>query len=146
MGISDEFKAKLKAGEIFDAINLALEEAIELKITTWVCSSNPDIQDPTAPAQPTADASIHTRINIVDGNIDNQVGSQFVGNGLYTELRPFHIEQMQQGRRIIYQNLGNLQQLFILTSKTTMTQLPKISRKFRERGSFLYPSNQDKLP
>lgn len=144
MGISDEFKAKLKAGEIVDAINLALEEAIELKITTWVCSSDPDIQDPAAPAQPIANASIHTRINIVDGDIDNQVGSKLVGNGPYTELRPFHIEQIQQGRRVIYQNLGNLQQLFILTSKT-MSQLPRISRKLRDRGSFLNPSSQDRL-
>jgi hypothetical protein len=53
-------------------------------------------------------------MNIVDGDIDNEVGSQFIGNGPYTELRQFHMEQVQEGRQIIQKNLENLQQLFTL--------------------------------
>ena len=137
MATSDDFKEKLKAGKIVDALTLALGEAVELEITTWVSSAETDY--------PSADARMRTRINIVDGDIDNEVGSQFIGNGPYTELRQFHLEQVQEGRHIIQQNLENLHQLFnVLT--TTLSKLPPSSRRIAEGNSVLSPSSQDNLP
>jgi hypothetical protein len=88
---------------------------------------------------------MRTRMNIVDGDIDNEVGNQFVGNGPYTELRQFHMQQVQEGRQIIQHNLENIQQLFtVLTS--TLAQLPPASRRRADGNSALSPSTQDNLP
>lgn len=142
MAISDEFKAQLKAGKIVDALTLALGEAVELEITTWVSSSK--ASDSAEADKPTADCRIRTRMNIVDGAIDNEIGTRFIGNGPYTELRQFHMEQVQQGRQIIQQNLENLQQLFTVLTHT-LTQMPQASHRLGEGKSALSPSDHDNL-
>lgn len=140
MTTSDEFKEQLKAGKIVDALTLALAEAVELDITTWVSSANSTETD-----QPPANCRMRTRINIVEGAIDNEVGSQFIGNGPYTELRQFHMEQVQEGRQIIQHNLENLQQLFTVLTRT-LSQLPQSSRRLGDGNPVLSPSSQDNLP
>lgn len=145
MATSDEFKQQLKAGKIVDALTLALGEAVELEITTWVSSANNSDAQPSVEAdKPTADCRMRTRMNIVDGAIDNEVGSRFIGNGPYTELRQFHMEQVHQGRQIIQQNLENLQQLFTVLT-TTLTQMPQASRRLAEGNSALSPSKDENL-
>lgn len=145
MAISDDFKEKLRTGKIVDALTLALGEAVELEITTWVCSSNSDDNTSVLTYQPASDCRMRTRINIVDGDIDNEIGSQFIGNGPYTELRQFHMEQVHEGREIIQQNLENLQQIFtVLTS--TLSKLQKTSHRSGSETSVLPPSSQDNLP
>src|SRR5919202_335751 len=127
MATSDDFKEQLKAGKIVDALTLALGEAVELEITTWVSSSaNSNAKTSGSADQPPADCRMRTRMNIVDGDIDNEVGTQFIGNGPYTELRQFHMEQVQEGRQIIQQNLENIQQLFTVLTNT-LARLPQSS-------------------
>jgi hypothetical protein len=143
MAISDDFKEQLKAGRIVDALTLALGEAVELEITTWVSSSkNPETNTTAETAKPAPDSRMRTRMNIVDGAIDNEVGSRFIGNGPYTELREFHMEQVQQGRQIIQHNLENLQQLFTVLTNT-LTHLPPASRRLGDGTSALPPSDPD---
>ena len=144
MAISDDFKEKLKAGKIVDALTLALGEAVELEITTWVSSPNSEAKTSLEGERPPADCRMRTRINIVDGEIDNEVGSKFIGNGPYTELQQFHMEQVQEGRQTIQQNLENLQQLFtVLTS--TLSRLPQASHRHTDGNAVLSPSTQDKI-
>ncbi|HAX87389.1 MAG TPA: hypothetical protein DCY91_14280 [Cyanobacteria bacterium UBA11370] len=139
MTTSDEFKEKLKQGKIVDALTLALAESVELEITTWVSSANSPTTD-----EPPANGRMRTRLNIVEGAIDTEVGSQFIGNGPYTELRDFHMEQVKEGRQIIQNNLDNLQQLFSVLTRT-LAQLPQSSPRSTEGNPALSPSNQDKL-
>ncbi|HEY9649729.1 MAG TPA: hypothetical protein V6C95_03630 [Coleofasciculaceae cyanobacterium] len=143
MAISDEFKEQLRAGKIVDALTLALGEAVELEITTWVSSSSTNISDETS--RPSADCRMRTRINIVDGDIDNEIGTQFIGNGPYTELRQFHMEQVQEGRHIIQQNLENLQQLFTVLTNT-LARMPQASRQRLEGNAALSPASERHLP
>lgn len=124
MTTKDDFKQQIKAGNIRDALTLSLGEAVELEITTWVSSSSPAPNSSAELDQPTSDCQMRTRMNIVDGEINNEVGSEFMGNGPYTELKQFHLEQVKQGRQIIQQNLENLQQLFTVLN-TTMGRLPQ---------------------
>ncbi|MGB7442016.1 MAG: hypothetical protein WA919_13170 [Coleofasciculaceae cyanobacterium] len=147
MATSDDFKEKLRAGKIVDALTLALGEVVELEITTWVSESSSEKENllSVKADQPRPDCRMRTRINIVDGDIENEVGSQFIGNGRYTELRQFHLSQVQEGRQIIQQNLDSLQQLFnVLTN--TVSQMPQVSRLRGEENSALPPSSQDNLP
>lgn len=122
MAASDEFRKYLKEGKVVEALTLALGEAIELEITTWV--STEEDQGYGAIGQPAPGSRMRTRMNLVDGDIDNEVGSQFIGSGPYTELRDFHLQQVQDGRDIIKQNLESLQQMFVLLART-VERLPK---------------------
>ncbi|NEQ64666.1 MAG: hypothetical protein F6J86_05900 [Symploca sp. SIO1B1] len=144
MTTSDEFKAKLKAGEIVDALTLALSEAVELEITTWVSSGNSDSKSAANVEQSSPGYRMRTRMNIVDGDINNEIGTHFIGNGPYTELRKFHMEQVLEGRQIIRQNLESIQQLFTVIA-STLSQLPQDSRQIKERNSLLSPSPEDEL-
>ncbi|MDY6781686.1 MAG: hypothetical protein SW833_03885 [Cyanobacteriota bacterium] len=119
MAISDEFREHLKAGQIVEAMNLALGQAIELEITTWVATEQTD-----AGGKPEAGHSLRTRLNIVDGEVENEVGTQFLGNGPYRELREFHAAQVQGGQQIIQQNIESLQQVFTILV-TTLSQQPQ---------------------
>jgi hypothetical protein len=105
---SDAFKEKLQGNNIKDALMMALSEAIELKITTWVS----DVNDPKTDEEPKPGYRMQTRINIVDGDIQNEVGSLFLSQGPYAELREFHLDQVKEGRQIIQKNIESLQQLF----------------------------------
>ncbi|NES19885.1 MAG: hypothetical protein F6K41_13370 [Symploca sp. SIO3E6] len=144
MTTSDEFKEKLKAGDIVDALTLALSEAVELEITTWVSSVHSDSESAANVEQSSPGYRMRTRMNIVDGNINNEVGTHFIGNGPYTELRKFHMEQVLEGRQIIRQNLESIQQLFTVIA-STLSQLPQDSRQIKERNSLLSPSPEDEL-
>jgi hypothetical protein len=141
MTTSDDFKAQLKAGKIIDALTLALGEAVELEITTWVSSASDSTTSIEAEA-PAPESRMRTRMNIVDGDINNEVGTQFIGNGPYTELQQFHRAQVQDGPQMIQHNLENLQQLFsVLTS--TLTQLPPASPRRKDSNSVLSPQSED---
>jgi len=145
MATSNDFKEQLRAGKIVDALTLALGEAVELEITTWVSSANTDAESDAELDQPTADCRIRTRMNIVDGNIENVVGTQFIGNGPYTELREFHMVQVQEGHQIIQQNLESLQQLFTVLTNT-LSRLPQTPLRRADGNSALSPSSQDSFP
>ncbi|MBD1878066.1 hypothetical protein [Coleofasciculus sp. FACHB-T130] len=110
MATSDKFKQQLKAGKIVEALSTALSETIELEITTWVSSA--DVDDRTSEEQPQPGSRMQTRINIVEGDITNEIGDRFLNSGPYSELRQFHLEQVQQSRVIINDNLKSLQKLF----------------------------------
>ena len=120
MAASDDFKQKLKAGKIVEALSTALSEAIELEITTWVATDSDR-------EQPEPGSRMQTRINIVDGDITNEIGNQFLDTGPYSELRQFHLEQVQQSREIIQDNLKSLQKLFGIWAQMRPSNPPKLS-------------------
>jgi hypothetical protein len=129
MSSSDDFKEALSAGNIGKALTIALGEAVELEITTWVSETPPPGSEQSEEFnKPRPGSRMHTRINIVDGDIENEVGREFL-DGPYAELRDFHLKEVDKGMGIIRQNLENLQQLFITLSET----LQDLSRMSRSR-------------
>ncbi|MEC4983041.1 MAG: hypothetical protein SAJ37_21985 [Oscillatoria sp. PMC 1068.18] len=143
MAASDEFKEYIKEGKIFEALTLALSEAIELEITTWVSTAN-DNPNESNLGHPVPGNCLRTRMNMVDGDIENEVGTQFIGNAPYTELREFHLEQVKEGRKTIQQNLESLQQMFVVLASTA-SQLPQASRRIKEGNPALSPSQEEDL-
>jgi hypothetical protein len=113
MPASDEFKAKIKTGKIAEALAVAIGEAAELQITTWV-SKETDIE---AVAGNTELESIEpghrlqTKINLIDNKIENELGERFLDNGLYSGLRQFHQEQVKDSPQLMENNISNLQKL-----------------------------------
>lgn len=123
MATSDEFRRYLRDGRIAEALTLALGEAIELEITTWVSTGEGSLTSYNTISQPSPGYRMKTRINIVDGDIDNEVGAQFISSGPYSELRDFHLQQVQDGQDIIKSNIESLQQMFVLMART-LERLP----------------------
>lgn len=127
MPASDEFKEALASGNIGKALAIALGEAVELEITTWVSETPPPGSEQAEDYNyPRPGHRMHTRINIVDGDIENEVGREFL-DGPYAELRDFHLQEVDKGMTIIRQNLENLQQLFV-TLGETLQDLSRMSR------------------
>ena len=80
----DEFKQKIQAGQIFEALTLALSESIDLEITTTIFSDED--------TNPSPDNYLRTRLNLIAGEINNQIGSQFINDISYQELIEFHLQ------------------------------------------------------
>ncbi|MBW4452029.1 MAG: hypothetical protein KME55_04710 [Nostoc indistinguendum CM1-VF10] len=133
---SNEFKRKVRKlntngekfniDDIIDAIQTAIVEVVKLEITTWVPESFEQLQEQQI-AKP--GNRMHTIINLIDGDINNEVGSQFVGSGPYTELREFHLSQIKESREIMQKNIESLQKLYgffieIMKSRKTSQQSP----------------------
>lgn len=110
MTARDEFSKELQAGRYQHALAAALKDAIELQVITWVSSG--DGYDWSAGSdRPLPGQRMQTRINIVEGDIENEIGREFL-DGPYQELRPFHEDQVERGFDIIHENLRTVQELF----------------------------------
>ncbi|MEH2167065.1 MAG: hypothetical protein V7K41_10415 [Nostoc sp.] len=138
---SSEFKIKVKKlntkaegfniDDIIDAIQTAIVEVVELEITTWVPESSTQLEQPQGQQVAQAGNRMHTIINLIDGDITNEIGSQFVGSGPYTELRGFHLTQIKESREIMQKNIESLQKLygfFIEIMKSRKTSQQSLSR------------------
>lgn len=108
--MSNEFTKHLQQGKLADALTVALTKSIELEITTWIAV-------PDAPT-PEMGECLHTKINIIDGEIDNQIGKRCLDQVCYSELQDFHQEQVQYSSQLIQQNLETLQQLLVMMAGT----------------------------
>ncbi|MGB0560769.1 MAG: hypothetical protein ACPGVO_03075 [Spirulinaceae cyanobacterium] len=101
---SETFRDRLRAGQLQDAFLLAMGQAVELNVTTWVAAG----ADITA----TTGHRLQTHIDLVQGDIENEIGERFITQTDYQPLRQFHLQQVAESQRIIRQNLQSLQQLF----------------------------------
>ncbi|HBE16925.1 MAG TPA: hypothetical protein DEG17_11765 [Cyanobacteria bacterium UBA11149] len=135
MASSDDFRAKLKAGNITEALTLALTEAARLKITTQVISGVED----GAENQAQPGNRLQTQINAIEGAIENEIGDKFLGNGPYRELLQFHQEQVAQSHLLIQHNLQSLQKLFDVL---IALRHPSVPQTITEP---LFPEDKEKL-
>ncbi|MEH2242997.1 hypothetical protein [Nostoc sp.] len=120
---SSEFKRKVKKlntkgegfniDDVIDAIQTAIVEVVELEITTWVPDSSTQLEQSQGQQIAKPGNRMHTIINLIDGDINNEVSSQFVGSGPYTELREFHLSQIKESREIMQKNIESLQKLYV---------------------------------
>lgn len=125
MSAREEFREKIKSGQIYEAFTLAMSEAIELKITTWVTSSDTDT--------PESSKALSTRINMVENEIENQIGSELLEKENYQEILKFHQQQVQEGRQIVQKNLESLQKMLMVLNRAK-EQLPKTAPKLLSEG------------
>ncbi|MGB2926774.1 MAG: hypothetical protein WBB82_15855 [Limnothrix sp.] len=120
MPASDEFKKALRSGDLPEAFVMAMGRATELNITTKVMKADGTISETYDPSQ-----QLHTRLDLLNGTIDNEVGEEFIGTGKYRELQQFHQQQVALGNSKIQENFQSLQQLFRLL--VTLQQYNRIN-------------------
>ena len=107
MASSKEFKQAIREGRLQDAFVIAMSNAPELHITTWVASEDSE-------TKPLEEECLRTHVNLVEGEIVNEIGEELIGDDLYATLQQFHLQQVTQGHQTISQNLQSLQQMFRL--------------------------------
>ena len=107
MASSKEFKQAIREGRLHDAFVIAMSNAPELHITTWVASADSE-------TKPLEEECLRTHVNLVEGEIVNEIGEELIGDNLYGTLQQFHLQQLTQGHQTISQNLQSLQQMFRL--------------------------------
>jgi hypothetical protein len=96
--------------DIVDIMKTAIADVVELEIETSVFDASSSFRDESQTAKP--ENRLLTRINLIDGDIKNEVGSKFIGDGPYAELREFHLSQVKESREIIQKNIESIQKLY----------------------------------
>lgn len=114
MKTSNEFKQALRAGKLSEAFLLAMSNAPQLHITTWVASAQDDASPQDRDSdRPPAGNYLRTHINLVEGKIENEIGEKILADG-NSAISKFHWQQVNQGHQAIQQNLQSLQKMFHL--------------------------------
>ncbi|MDJ0898593.1 MAG: hypothetical protein QNJ55_07260 [Xenococcus sp. MO_188.B8] len=108
MASSTEFKKALREGKLSEAFIIAMGNAPELHITTWISSPEDNA------AQTSRGKCLKTHVNLIEGKIANVIGEDLMEDNLYGAIQKFHSQQVTQGHQAISQNLWSLQQMFRL--------------------------------
>ncbi len=110
MASSEDFKKYIQAGKLTEALALAMSAAVKLQITTRVLGD----EDMATGNDSQPGERIRTQINMVEGQITNEIGEQFTGKNPYKDLKQVHLAQVKEGAKTIQSNLKSLQKLFRL--------------------------------
>ncbi|HIK05127.1 MAG TPA: hypothetical protein IGS40_10485 [Trichormus sp. M33_DOE_039] len=104
----------LDSNNIIDAMKAAIAEVVQLEITTWVVEPSTQLDGELQPSSTSAKPGnrIYTKINLVDGDIENEVGSQFLSSGPYAELLSFHLDQVKESREIMQKNIESVHKVY----------------------------------
>ncbi|MEY3303923.1 MAG: hypothetical protein RLZZ139_2296 [Cyanobacteriota bacterium] len=98
---SVRFQSKLKETKNFgDALVEIFSDLVQLEIVTWVAHEGDTTHR--------AGNRLRTTINLIDGDIENELGADFLQGFPYAELRGFHEIQVEKGAETIANNLKTL--------------------------------------
>ncbi len=131
---SDDFRTALQAGQLEEAFLLAISRATELQVTTWVAPARQDATSGPAPGR-----RLRTRIDLLQGDIENEVGDRFLRDRNYQELRQFHSDQVGKGSEIVAQNLESLRRLFSVMRALHATPGRAIAIEPPDETEAIYP-------
>jgi hypothetical protein len=123
MASSEDFKKYIQAGKLAEALSLAMSAAVKLQITTRVLDdADMVIEKDSLPGD-----RLRTQINMVEGQITNEIGEQFTGKSPYQDLKQVHLTQVKEGVKTIQNNLKTLQKLFRLLVAMRQQDLLEVS-------------------
>lgn len=114
---SEEFQQKLQAGQINEALALVLSQANLLDVTTQIADDiNTNFGDllplgnNAAATQFPKSEYLRTKINLITGEIQNEVGRDLIVNSIsYIRLQQLHIDRIVASYRIVQGYLHQIQ-------------------------------------
>jgi hypothetical protein len=125
---SAEFDRQLQAGHIAEALALLLSETNAIDVSTEMTKSE----------------YLRTRINLLTGEIHNEVGKDLIVNSSsYLKLQQLHIEQIVASHRIVQ---GHLQQVQAILTAMSPQQLATIDSAPADEPSSARFDLADSLP
>lgn len=98
---SRKFQHRLSETRDFsEALMAVFADLVHLEIVTWVAHDGDQSHRPGN--------RLRTEINLIDGDIENELGADFLADSPYAELRHFHEAQVLRGGETIANNLKTL--------------------------------------
>ena len=119
---SEEYKLAIKEGRINDAFAIAMGNAPQLKITTWIAESQTS-QTSEEQSLPKSGDRLQTKVDLIAGEIVNEIGENAIQDDLYGSLQQFHLNQVNNSHQTVSENLQSLQQMFRLLTLLQKQQL-----------------------
>jgi hypothetical protein len=104
---STEFQQKLRSGQIYEALVLVVAETIELEITT-------QMTEDLDPDRAVAGEYLCTKINLLTGQIQNEVSKNVVANPHFAKLQRLHLDQIVASQRGIRSYLEQIQAILAI--------------------------------
>ena len=114
MSSREDFKQAIRTGNINEAFLVAMSNAPELSITTKIITAEGEEHQVNNRSLET-DNYLRTNINLIEGKIENEIGEKLTGDR-YSEIKQFHMRQVEEGHQTIQHNLVSLQKMFQLMS------------------------------
>jgi hypothetical protein len=122
---SQKFQRRLSETRDFStALMEVFADLVHLEIVTWVAHDGDQSHRPGN--------RLRTEINLIDGDIENELGADFLADSPYAELRHFHEAQVLRGGETIANNL-----------KTLVEVGEKISNLLRREPSVVQSQNPE---
>jgi hypothetical protein len=111
---SNEFQQKLQTGQIQEAFALIVRDLIELDVTTRMTEGS------TAISHSENSEYLSTKINLLTGEIQNEVGKDLIVNSnCYLKLHQLHIDQIAASRQIVQDYLDRIKAMVTVLSPTS---------------------------
>lgn len=105
----EEVKAKIRDGNIDEAMAIALSEALKIEIVT------------NASSQDSGEQEIHFRstINLLENEIENEFGESFTQQNKGDKIQQLHFQEVENAHQRILQNIQSLQTMFGLLQENS---------------------------
>lgn len=118
---SEQFKQAIREGKIQEAFAIAMGNAPQLQIKTWIADAQAEPNPETS--QPQNSSCLRTHVNLVEGEILNEIGQSTIDDELYPTLQQFHLDRVSNSHQTVSENLQSLQQMFRLLTLLQKQQL-----------------------
>lgn len=108
----EQYKKHISDRNFFEAFAVVVKDLNQLKVTTIIEDELEDANTqmiPTERNEGKPGKRMVTVIDLIDGDITNIIGSRFINDSSYGNLRQQHLEQVVKGQEIIKSNLKILQ-------------------------------------
>ncbi len=125
---SEIFHQKLQAGQIQEALALVLNDGSELDVTTQMTE--------VATSQSSRSAYLRTKINLLTGEIQNEVGKDLVADSTsYIKLQQLHIDQIVVSHRLVQGYLDRIKAILTVLDSSSASS---------DRASIHHPQPSDR--
>jgi hypothetical protein len=108
-GEQEDFQKKIENKKFYEAFADVVKDIIQLRVFTIIEDDINLLQDDLDKVEGQPNKRIVTIIDLLDGDIKNIIGSQFVEKPEYKELQTYHLSEVEKGQVIIKENLDSLQ-------------------------------------
>ena len=126
---SQEFHQKLQAGQIHEALALAIQAGSELDITTRMTEELPNHRS-------SSNEYLRTKINLLTGNIEHEVGKKVItDSNSYVKLQQLHIDRVAESHRLVHGYLQQIQAILTALPPSSSGAHPDMSQTY-DRFSF----------
>ncbi|WP_373544275.1 hypothetical protein [Chamaesiphon sp.] len=111
---SEIFHQKLQAGQIHQALALLVRDASELDVTTRMTEDTN--------SQSSSSEYLRTKINLLTGEIQHEVGRDLVTRNSYIKLQQLHIDQIVVSHRLVQGYLDRVKAILTVLDRSQSSQ------------------------